>query len=73
MNEFLTAAAGGIASGAISAFLSMFMLTLKYSDRLAKIEQRSEDQEKRMDRLEQQIYSSLARIEQKIDGKQDRR
>jgi uncharacterized protein Yka (UPF0111/DUF47 family) len=73
MNQFLMAAAGGIASGAISAFLSMLMLTLKYSDRLAKIEQRSEDQEKRMDRLEQQIYGSLARIEQKIDGKQDRR
>ncbi|GGA00347.1 hypothetical protein [Dyella caseinilytica] len=72
MNPVLVAAAGGIASGVISAILSAFLLTLKYSERLASIERGLLEQDKRMDRLEQQIFGALRRIEDKIDRKQDR-
>jgi uncharacterized protein Yka (UPF0111/DUF47 family) len=72
VNQILVAVLGGVASGALSAFLSAFVLTLKYTERLAKIEQRADDQEKRVDRLEKQILDTLSRIENKVDGKVDR-
>ena len=72
MNEFLSQIGSGMVSGAIAALIAAFAFTSRFSERIGSIERGLAEQEKRMDRLEQQIFGVLRRIEDKIDRKQDR-
>lgn len=72
MPAWLLSAAGGIAGGVIGAIISAVATAIRLTAKLSRIEQQIADQEKRMDRLEGQIFSALRRIEDKIDRKADR-
>jgi hypothetical protein len=72
MNELFAQIGSGMVSGAIAALIAAITFTTRFSERMGALEARATEQEKRLDRLEKQIFEALYRIEQKIDHKQDR-